>query len=392
MVSTHNKKLNILVLAYPLGIRSVYTVSNKLVKIISALSEETFLISGLIPDGINWPKDVEIRDIGQELYDLRGKSNIWFSIWGWILKNILIQLLMTIELIKLSRRFSVMICFMGNQYQIPIIVSKILGKKVISASVGVAGNFAKVNFGSGLGFLAGLIDHVNFLFSDIIIIESDHLAQDNILQPWKKKLRNGALFLDEIDIFKNETPIKERQNIIGYLGRISSEKGILEFVNSIGVILEQSPDLEIIIIGSGNLDEKVDNVIEQVNSDNVKRYYWVEHQDIPKFLNKFKLLILPSQSEGLPNVILEAFGCGTPVLANPVGGVPEIVIEGKTGFHLPSVTPKDISDKISDILKNESLLEDIVTNSSELLRNKYSLDAAKARYASILLEFERMKI
>ncbi|MGO9244643.1 MAG: glycosyltransferase [Verrucomicrobiia bacterium] len=70
------------------------------------------------------------------------------------------------------------------------------------------------------------------------------------------------------------------------------------------------------------------------------------HEEIPLWMNACDVLCLPSLSEGLPNVALEAMACGLPVVASRVGGVPEIVRDGVNGFLVPSSNPGALADAL----------------------------------------------
>jgi glycosyltransferase involved in cell wall biosynthesis len=83
----------------------------------------------------------------------------------------------------------------------------------------------------------------------------------------------------------------------------------------------------------------------------------VNHEDIPLWISAADMLVLPSLSEGRPNVVLEALSCEVPVVATDVGGIPELMIEGETGYLVPSKNPLQLSEKINKLLENESRRE-----------------------------------
>ncbi|WP_279385042.1 glycosyltransferase [Methanosarcina barkeri] len=62
----------------------------------------------------------------------------------------------------------------------------------------------------------------------------------------------------------------------------------------------------------------------------------VNHEDIPLWISASDILVLPSLSEGRPNVILEALACEVPVVATDVGGIPELMVDGETGYLVPA--------------------------------------------------------
>jgi predicted Zn-dependent protease len=101
-------------------------------------------------------------------------------------------------------------------------------------------------------------------------------------------------------------------------------------------------------------------------------------------LNRLRLLVMPSEpTEGLPTTILEAFACGTPVYATPVSGVPDVVVEGETGFLMTEDTPEAIAGRIEEIMGRDDLAA-IGANARRLVEEEYDYEATVARYREML--------
>jgi glycosyltransferase involved in cell wall biosynthesis len=99
-----------------------------------------------------------------------------------------------------------------------------------------------------------------------------------------------------------------------------------------------------------------------------------------------QLLILPSFTEGLPNVILEAMACGTPVLATPVGAIPDIVIDGKTGFIMANNSPDCVAKNIIRAL-NHPHLDQISQNAYKIVTETFTLEKKVIKFQEILNTF-----
>jgi glycosyltransferase involved in cell wall biosynthesis len=95
------------------------------------------------------------------------------------------------------------------------------------------------------------------------------------------------------------------------------------------------------------------------------------------------LVLLSHPTEGLPTVILESMACGTPVLATPVAGVPDVVGTCETGFLTHGKDSKTLATEIEHILELESLPE-IGEKARTLVESEYSFEAALERYKDIL--------
>ena len=107
------------------------------------------------------------------------------------------------------------------------------------------------------------------------------------------------------------------------------------------------------------------------------------HEDLPKYLNSFKLLVIPSYTEGLPNIMLEAMACGTPVLATEVGAIPDIINDEETGFIMENNSPECIAKNVFRAMKHPDL-ENIIENSIIFVRDNFTYKKAVERYSEIL--------
>ncbi len=124
-----------------------------------------------------------------------------------------------------------------------------------------------------------------------------------------------------------------------FIGNLVTVKGIYYLLEAFGMLSERFPDLCVIIAGDGPLKMSLKRKAVQLKLE--KRIFFVgkqQHSDIPLWINASDVICLPSLMEGLPNIMLEAFACGKPVVASEVGGVPEILISEQNGML---VKPKD---------------------------------------------------
>ncbi|PSP82175.1 glycosyl transferase family 1, partial [Halobacteriales archaeon QS_1_68_17] len=122
----------------------------------------------------------------------------------------------------------------------------------------------------------------------------------------------------------------------------------------------------------------------EIEAGRVELAGWVDHDEVPAELDGLRLLVLPSDpTEGLPTTILEALACGTPVYATPVSGVPDVVRDGETGFHIESRDPETLAAGIEAVLEREDL-DRISAAGRRLIETEYSFEAATERYREIL--------
>ena len=127
--------------------------------------------------------------------------------------------------------------------------------------------------------------------------------------------------------------------VLAYAGRLTVEKRVEAIVRAI----REVPGAELLIAGEGPEEPR----LRELARDAPVRFLGpIGHEEMPALLNAADVLVLPSEFEGMPTVALEALACGTPVAATPVGGLPEVVVPGKTGWLVEDL------DRLPEVLRN----------------------------------------
>ena len=358
------------------------------VTILKPLSNELFVITGT---GVLSEKQIFDKAINPKNVQNSTKESKWVLVR--IVRYVLAQMKVSVNLMKISKNIELVILFLGGSALIlPMLTAKLLKKKVIivvseSVSKDVERMYSNKLFGTG-GFIfyhiMRILEEINYMLSNRIVLYSKAIIHSYGLERYKDKiLPFGARFVDG-NLFKIKKGINERKILIGYVGRFVEEKGIREFIDAIPVVLEKRGNVEFLVCGEGPLFREIkDKIKNNKLSDNVKLVGWVPHEELPEYLNILKLFVLPSHTEGMPNIVLEAMSCGTPVLATPVGGIKDIIRNEKTGFILENNSPEAIAENIIKVL-GHSNLDEIAENAHALIQQEYTYDAAVRRYEEIL--------
>jgi len=305
-----------------------------------------------------------------------------------LIKYALLQVIMSSKMKELSSDVDTWIFFLGGEtLPLPILTGRLLNKKVIlllTASPEREPRYENNICRKMLNFFK----HICCTFSTRIVVYSkNHIQFCNIEEYRHKVLIAHEHFLDFSD-FAAITPLTSRPSLIGYIGRLNEEKGVQHFAQALPIILDDRQNLRALIGGDGPLKETIVASLKEGGvTSRVGLPGWISRDDLPGYLNQIQLLILPSYTEGLPNVMLEAMACGTPVLATPVGAIPDIIIDGKTGFIMENNSPECIAENVIRAL-NSPDLERIAEDGRRFVVENFTFERTVENWKKILQSIE----
>ena len=313
----------------------------------------------------------------------KSENRKWRGLGDRIIKHLLTQLKISYMLAK-ERKADMYIFFLSQTLTLPILILKLMRRKVIIVAGASFYEYAKFVKRDYLRLFPKIEEKINFKLSDHIILYSKNLIKESNMEEYKNKISVASRHFLDFNMLKIKKELHERDNLVGYIGRLSEEKGTLNFVKSIPEIIKERDDLEFLIGGDGYLRDKIEEYLEENNLNNkVKLSGWIPHGKLPDYLNELKLVVLPSYTEGLPNIMLESMACGTLVLATPVGAIPDVIKDGETGFIMENNLSECIAKNVVRALGYPDL-DRIVENARELVEREYTYEAAVERYRKIL--------
>ncbi|MFB6241429.1 MAG: glycosyltransferase [Candidatus Nanosalina sp.] len=140
----------------------------------------------------------------------------------------------------------------------------------------------------------------------------------------------------------------EGKKIIGYAGRLSSEKRVQELIE-----FAEKFEGKVLIGGDGPYREKLES---QVETDNVRFLGFIDREELPAFYSILDIMVFPSRVENDPLTVLEANACGTPVVGADAAGLKDSIEEGKNGYLFD---PRNMEDLENSVEKSYSNLQDL---------------------------------
>lgn len=172
----------------------------------------------------------------------------------------------------------------------------------------------------------------------------------------------------------NGKPSVSEEFVVGFIGQLNSLKGYRLILEAIDLIPKSIVSKMVFrFVGGADVDEKthISNCIKKMRDSCTIEYLGPIADAKTRVLPTFSVIVLPSQSEGMPLVLLEAMSIGIPALATAVGGIPEILHEGRTGFFI-NRDAQDIAAKITYLYSNAGIIAKMRAYSISEFRSKYT--------------------
>jgi glycosyltransferase involved in cell wall biosynthesis len=137
--------------------------------------------------------------------------------------------------------------------------------------------------------------------------------------------------------------------IVGFVGRLQPEKGVDVLLQAATTVLAVVPQASFVIIGDGPLLPTLEEQAGQLGLSSRVRFLGFR-ADVPRLLTQLSAVVIPSRNEGTPLVLLEAMSAGVPVVASAVGGIQDVLRQGKEGLLVAPDDPAALADALCSLL------------------------------------------
>ncbi len=302
--------------------------------------------------------------------------------------------LVSFDIVRAGKKAKRAIDILGVQFQMRSAVKQLIqksdtvffwiGDKMILPYRAAKSKGAEINyFIMGNVAKEGNVSRFTQMSSNLIQYMAEHatfvcMESKSVLEEWPDlkadKSRVIHLYTDNIEM----NPLSERENVIGMVCRLTAGKHVLESIQAMAQIHETHTDWRLEIIGSGRQQDECKRLIEELHAgEYINLLGWVEHDEIIEKSKKWKYLLFPTDTEGMPNGLLEMMGRGIPALASPVGGIKDIVIDGENGYVLANTNVESISDGLIWIMERDvESYKACAEEAYSVVKQEYSLDGA----------------
>lgn len=219
-----------------------------------------------------------------------------------------------------------------------------------------------------------------FCGADVVIVLSNY---------WKEAVDEKFHLGDRIKVIYNPCPTitytqkYEKTKSILYAGTLNQRKGYADLIMAFAKIAFKHPDWKITLVGNGEVEQARALAREMKIETQVELLGWISGENKDKAFKEASVFCLPSYAEGFPMAVLDAWAYGLPVITTPVGGIPDVAIDGENMLLFKPGDINTLAEKLDLIMSDESLRCKLSASSIKMAFEKFNIDTITAQVAEI---------
>jgi glycosyltransferase involved in cell wall biosynthesis len=207
----------------------------------------------------------------------------------------------------------------------------------------------------------------------------------------------------DMNLFKpNQKNRKEKDTItIGVVKRLEEVYGIEYLIRATAVLIKKlkknqmdeiSEKIRLLIVGKGSLLDKLQNIAHDFGISHITTFVGaVSNAKVPEYLNKMDIFCVPSLQESFGVAAVEASACELPVIVSNVGGLPEVVKDGETGFIVEPKNIQQVADRLYDLVIDPELRMRLGKNGRNFVNSFYNWKENVERMETVYKNLIKMK-
>jgi glycosyltransferase involved in cell wall biosynthesis len=158
-----------------------------------------------------------------------------------------------------------------------------------------------------------------------------------------------------------------------FAGRITTQKGIETILDALAHEAMRGLDWHLDVAGDGPMLEEYRSRAEELGlSQRITWHGWLDRPEVRTLYGSADVLVFPSRYEGMPNVVLEALGCGLPVVGTRIAGTEELVQEGRNGFLVEVDDPGALADRVATLVRDGELRRRMGAEARRFVEERWS--------------------
>jgi glycosyltransferase involved in cell wall biosynthesis len=191
----------------------------------------------------------------------------------------------------------------------------------------------------------------------------------------------------DLDVFFAATEPAAEAPVVLYAGLLIPRKGVHHLLHAFGTLANAFPDATLVLAGAPGDAAYADALAVEAERRLPGRVRFLGHVEPPAlaaWMRRARVVVLPSLSEGLGRVVIEAMATGTPVIGSRVGGIPDLVTDGVTGFLVPAGDEAALAERVRRLLADADAARAMGARGRAFVEPRFSTRTFVEGYASVL--------
>jgi len=187
------------------------------------------------------------------------------------------------------------------------------------------------------------------------------------------EIQKAKISIDKVLAQKIELGLDPDCAVIGTVANLHLRKDHRNLLHAATRVVSIIPKVQFLLVGNGHLREELEKLTEDLNLKN-KVIFAGHRSDVPELLSLMDIFVLPSLTEGMSNALLEAMAAELPCVATKVGGNPEVVQDGVTGFVVSPKDPESMAGAIIKLLQDKDLASKMGKSGQHEVMTNFTID------------------
>jgi glycosyltransferase involved in cell wall biosynthesis len=173
--------------------------------------------------------------------------------------------------------------------------------------------------------------------------------------------------------------------VVGTIANLRAEKGHKTLLEAAARVVKQVPQARFFIVGTGEMEDELKAIVREKGLTDYVAFLG-KRADVAELLGAVDVVALPSSSESMPNVVLEAMSAGRVVVASEMGGCKELIEAGRTGQMVPPKDPRALADAIVELFQKPTLREEMGRAARKRVESEFDIRVAVRRLEAVYNE------
>jgi glycosyltransferase involved in cell wall biosynthesis len=191
--------------------------------------------------------------------------------------------------------------------------------------------------------------------------------------------------IPDLHEMRTKLSIEENDKVLLFIGRLAQVKRVEIIIALTKLLLKDGFNIKTIIVGDGPCRDYYEKLAEPIRS-NVIFTGWLHRKQTFKYYHIADVFVLPSLSEGLPTVLLEASAAGKPSVASNVNGISDIVVHGETGYLVERLDINSYVQHVKTLLTDDDLARRMGARAAEYVKENFNWDVILDKYEKLYRE------